>query len=448
MTIDSTSLINEITQIAAPQRRLYHNLTAELTFDTTVLNVFRVASLNRYCDFVKAYAEEWMIDLVMNKGLFNTYVVDNQDRLMINLYIDSSVPGKAPNIKKLQMRAFPKNTTDERVKQNRSADLNQEEIGKLEMDVYQFQLVDVAMEHMRAMQTGGNYPVTSAASVLRTLLGGAGSMLDLPLEQKPVAPDVIAPDTEVVKNMICVKQGTNLCDLPGYLQHHYGLYNTQLGSFYHDRSWYVWPLYNTKRFELAKKTLTLINVPRDRFPDIETTFAIRGNSVVILLTGDSVYEDTTNRQQYNDGNGTRAIRASAVSGDEGRIVDKGQVVVQRSQSNTEIKTNDRRTGVNVVPSTTEVTDNTARVLSRTATVNGTTAQFAWQSSDPSLIFPGMPVKLLYLKDGVVVQRYGVLTAAESQYTLAQPGLMDKASLAKTALTVFISNTDDTYNTSL
>lgn len=448
MSIDSTSLINEITQIAAPQRRLYHNITAELVFDTTIINVFRVATIRRYFDFVKAYAEEFIIDLVINKGLFNKYVIDNQDRLTINLIIDSSYPGKPPNITKLQMRAFPKNTTDERVKQNRSADLNQEEVGKLEMDVYQFQLVDLAMEQMRAMQTGGNYPVTSAASVLRTLMGGVSSMLDLPLEQKPVAPDVIAPDTEVIKNMVSVKQGTSLVDLPGYLQQHYGLYNTGIGSFYHDRSWYVWPLYNTKRFELAKKTLTLINVPRDRFPDIETTFAVRGNSVVILLTGDTVYEDNTNRQQYNTGSGTRAVRASAVSGDEGRIVDKGQVMVQRSQTNTEIKTNVRRTGVDVVPSTTEVTDNTARVLSRTATVNGTTAQFTWQSSDPSLIFPGMPVKLLYLKDGVVVQRYGVLTAAEAQYRLANPGLIDKILLADTALTVFISNADDAYNTSL
>lgn len=448
MAIDSTSLMNEIAQIAAPQRRLFHNITTELYFGTTVINVFRVAGLNRYANYVSSYTEEFVIDLVINKGDYNRLLVDNQDQLMINLIIDSSYPGRPPNITKLSMRAFPKNTSDDRLKQNRTADLNQTEIGKLEMEIYQFQLLDIALEHMRAMQTGGNFAVTSAASVLRTLLGGAGSTLDLPMEQKPMAPDMVPPDTEVIKNTISIKQGTELVDLAGYLQHHYGLYNTGLGSFYHDRSWYIWPLYNTKRFELAKKTLTLINVPRDRFPDIETTFAIRGNSVVILLTGDSKYEDSTNRQQYNTGSGTRAVRSSAVSGDEGRIVDKGQVMVQRSQTNTEIKTNDRRTGVNVVPSTAEVTDNTARVLSRTATVNGTTAQFTWQSSDPSVILPGMPVKLLYLKDGVVVQRYGVLTMAESNYRLSQPGLMEQALLADTALTVFISNSDDAYNTSL
>jgi len=234
------------------------------------------------------------------------------------------------------------------------------------------------------METGGNYPVTTPASVLRVMLGGLGDSLELPLEHKPKAPEIITPDSEAVKNMVVVKQGTNMCDLAGYLQAHYGLYNTQLGSFYKNQTWYVWPLYNTKRFELAKRTLTLINVPRDRFPDIETTYQVRGSSVVVLLTGDTAFNDNSNRQQNNEGNGTRAVRASAISGDEGRVVDAGQVYLERGTSNTEIKTNDRRSGVNYVPTSTEVTDNTPRVLSRTATVNGTSAQFTWESSDPSL----------------------------------------------------------------
>lgn len=448
MAIDSTALINEITQIAAKQRRMYHSLTAELTYDTTVVQVFRVVALNRFADFANAYAEEFTVDMVINSGDYNTKIVDNADRLTINLMINSAYPNQPPDITKLTMRAFPKTTTDDRLNQNRSADLNQKGVGNLEINTYQFQLVDLAMEQMRVMQTGGNYPVTSAAAVLRVLLGGAGSMLEMPLEHKPVAPDVIPPDTEVVKNMISVKQGTGLCDLAGYLQEHYGLYNTKLGSFYHERSWYVWPLYNTKRFELAKKTLTLINVPQDRFPDIETTFEVRGSSVVILLTGETRYEDSSNRQQFNDGNGTRAIRASAVSGDEGRVVNNGQVVLERSNTNTEIKTNDRRTGVNFVPTTGVVTDNTAKVLSRTATVNGSDAQFTWQSSDPSLIYPGMPVKFLYLKGNEVVQRYGVLVGSESHYTLTRPGMVDTGMISNTALTVFLSNADDAYNTSL
>jgi len=60
----------------------------------------------------------------------------------------------------------------------------------------------------------------------------------------------------------------------------------------------------------------------------------------------------------------------------------------------------------------------------------------------------MPVKLLYLKGEKVVQRYGVLTGDESLYRLARPGLMDEGMLVNTALTVFMSNEDDEYNTSL
>lgn len=448
MTIDSTALINEITLIAAKQKRPGFTMNAELYFDTTVVNVVRVANLLRYNDYVGAYAEEWTIDLVINTGLYNTYLIDNADKLKINLIIVMQLPGEEPVITKLNMRAFPKNTDDARVKQNRTADLNQSAVGEMEIGTYQFHLLDIAVEQMRTMQTGGNYPVTSASSVLSVLLGGSGSMLDLPLEQKPQAPQIVEPDTQVVKNLVSVKQGTNLCDLAGYLQQHYGLYNTRIGSYYHNRTWYVWPLYNTKRFELARATLTLINVPADRFPEIETSYETRGSSTVILLTGDAKFEDNSNRQQYNDGNGTRTIRASAISGDDGRVVDSGEVLLKRSETNTEIKTNDRRNGVNFVPTTNEVTDNTARVLSRTATVNGTTAQFSWQSSNPDVVYPGMPVKLLYLKGNKVVQRYGVVTEFQSNYQLARPGLMDRGMLCRSAITVFISNADDEYNTSL
>lgn len=448
MAIDSTGLMNEINEIALGGKRPVYTLTAELFYDTTVIPIFRVASLNRREDYVEAYAEEILIELVIGADDYNSLVRDNADKLKINLIINMQIPGHEPDITRMTMRAFLKNTDDTRLTQNTTGQLNSKESSKLQMANYQFQLMDLAIEQMRTMETGGNYPVTSAASVLRVLLGGAGASLELPLAQKPKAPEMVEPDTNVIKNTVVVKQGTNLCDLAGYLQEHYGLYNTKLGSFYHDLSWYIWPLYNTKRFELARRTLTLINVPHDRFPNIENTHAVRGSSVVILLTGESKLDDSTNRQQYNEGNGTRAIRASAMSGDEGRTVDKGQVILQRSESNTEIKTNDRRNGVNYVPSSGEVTDNTQRVLSRTATVNGTTGQFTWDSSNPSLLLPGMPVKYLYLKGDQVVQRYGVLTGTESQYMLMRPGLLDKGMVVNTALTVFLSNVDDTMNTSL
>lgn len=448
MAIDNSGFMNEIREIASGGQRVLYEFTADLFYDTTVIQVFRISSVNRYANFMTDYAETFVIDLLLQQSDYDQLIRDNADKLKINLIIKRWIPGSRPDITRLTMRAFLKANTDRRAEQNTTADMDYQSSGKLQMNLYQFNLVDLAIEQMRVMGTGGNYPVTSPASVLRTLLGGAGASLDLPLEQKPKAPEMVPADSEVVKNMVTIKHGTGLCDLPGYLQQHYGIYNTGMGHFYHDQTWYVWPMYNTKRFELAKRTLTLINVPRDRFPSIEKTHAVRGNSVVILLTGQTKFEDTSNRQQFNVGNGTRATRASAISGDEGRIVDKGRVFLQRSSTNTEIRTNARGSGVDFIPDSNEVTDNTPRVLSRTATVNGASAQFTWESSDPALLQPGMPVKYLYMDGNSVSQRYGVLTAMESAFHLAQKGLMESNMLCNTALTVFLDNANSTFNNSL
>ena len=66
MTIDSTALINEISLIAGKQKRPGYTMNAEIYFDTTVVNVIRVANLLRYNDYVGAYAEEWTVDLVLS----------------------------------------------------------------------------------------------------------------------------------------------------------------------------------------------------------------------------------------------------------------------------------------------------------------------------------------------------------------------------------------------
>lgn len=65
---------------------------------------------------------------------------------------------------------------------------------------------------------------------------------------------------------------------------------------------------------------------------------------------------------------------------------------------------------------------------------------------PDLLKPGMPVKFLYLKDGVVAQRYGVLLKAESSYYLVNPGLTDTWMRCNTAITMFVDSIDDDANT--
>lgn len=454
MILEKSSLYSEIMAIASKSGRTTFRMKAEIFFDTTICSIFRVRSLNRFSDFMKTYYEETNIEVAMSEGVYNQQIIPNAQRLKMHLILYTYPPNSDPVVTKFTMRVFPKTGYDPQMTQQKSADIDQKAIADTSLQFYQFQLMDSAIEQLRVVPAGGIYPTTSPGSLIRTMLGGISEGLELPLEEKPAGlnmypADAITPDgKEIIKNHVVVNQRVPLVDLPGFLQHEYGIYKTGLGQFYHRQYWYIWPLYNTKRFELVQKNMIIVNVPRDKFPSIERTFEMRGSSLCILATGDTTVHDQSNLAQYNDGNGVRAQRASSVSGDEGLEVSGGQVMLQRGASNSEFVTSQRPNGVNYAPMTTEITDNSYRMVSKNSANNGATIQVTWENANPELITPGMPIKYLYMRDTGVEQRYGTLIMTEAHYRLARDGLTDEAMLCDMALTIFIDNIDEQNNSSL
>ncbi|ANH51770.1 putative virion structural protein [Erwinia phage vB_EamM_MadMel] len=453
MNLEKSSLYNEIIAIGTKGGRSVYRIKAEIFFDTTVCSVFRVRSLNRFDDFMNRYSEELNIEVAMSEGVYNQQIIPNATRLKMHLVINKYEPGQEPVSTRYTLRVFPKTGYDPQLTQQRAADINQAAIAATSLQFYQFQLFTSAIEQLSATPCAGIFPTTSPAALIRVLLGGVSEGLELPLEEKPLGMemypvDAVTPDgKEIIKNHVVVKP-IQLCDLPGFLQHEYGLYKTAIGSYYHKQYWHIWPLYNTKRFELVRKNLIVVNVPKDKFPNMEHTYEMRGSSLCVLATGDTAVHDTSNLAQYQEGNGVRATRSSAMSGDEGMEVKQGQVVLQRGATNSEFITNTRQGAVNFAPMAGEITDNSYRIVSKTAVNNGSTIQVTWQNADPELIFPGMPVKYLYMKSTGVEQRYGTLVMAEAHYRLAQDGLADEVMLCDMALTLFIDTTDETANSSL
>jgi len=447
MMLEKTSLYNEVLAIGSKGGRNTYRMTAELYYGTTMISVYRVRALHTFADFETSYNEEIEIDLAISEGVYNQQVIPNVDQLKLNVFITTLAPNVPRTTKKFTYRAFPKTQTDAKLTTNRASELNQQVIANTSMEVYRFQLFCEAIEQLRTQQTGGKFFVTTTETLCKTLLGGVSEGLQLPLEVRPLGMQMAASDTSVVKNVIEVQQGLALCDLPGYLQEHYGVYNAGIGYFYHAQYWYVWPLYNTKRFELVKDNLVVVNVPQDKFPSIEHTFELRGSTLCVLATGESKLADNSNQIQYNQGNGSRAAKASSVL-NEGVSVNAGTVLLQRSVTNNEFVTASRRNGVDNAPTVSQVTDNTCKLLSRTAHAAGSVVQVTWENADMTLISPDMPARYLYLKDGVVAQRYGVLLRTEAHYRLGADGMTNDLMLCDGALTLFIDNADETANTSL
>lgn len=444
--LERTSLYDDLVSIAVRQTITSYRLRVEIYYENTVLDVFRVTTMLNYSDFEMKYAEELNINIAMNAGVYNVHVKPNNDRLHANLYIERYITGQTVDVSKRTMKAYFRDVGDVRMTQNSAADLNQAAVGNLDLQFYSVVLIDQAVEQLRTMATGGIYPTSKPSSVIKVVLGGISKGLALSEEYRPKDIKMWDPDIDDVKEHVIVKQGIDLCDLPGYIQKFYGIYNTGIAYFYHDLYWYVWPLYNTMRFNQSDDNIIVVQVPRDKFPAIETTYELRGNSLAILATGDTRLTDMSNRNQMNSGNGVRVATASGVAGSTGMEVSKGTAVVSRGVNNIEVVTAERRSGINFAPTSNVISDNVAHIVSQTADKNGAYLQFTWENSRPDLLKPGMPVKFLYLKDGVVAQRYGVLLKAESSYYLVNPGLTDTWMRCNTAITMFVDSIDDDANT--
>lgn len=443
--LEKTSLYDDLVSIASKQITTSYKLRIEIYYENTVVDIFRATTLLTYADFEKMYSEEVGIDVAMNAGVYNVHIEPNNDQLLANLYIERYVTGQTVDITKRTMKAYFRDVNDVRMTQNKAADLNQAAVGNLDLQYYSVTLLDLAVEELRTMATGGIYPTSKPSSVIKVVLGGISQGLALPEESRPKDIKMWDPDIDDVKEHVIVKQGIALCDLPGYIQKFYGVYNTGMAYFYHDLYWYVWPLYNTMRFNQAEDTIVVVQVPRDKFPAVETTYELRGSSLAILATGDTKIIDMSNRNQMDGGNGVRVATASGVAGSMGMEVSKGTAVVSRGINNMEVVTAERRSGNNYAPTSNVISDNVAHVVSQSASNNGAYVQFTWENSRPDLLKPGMPVKFLYLKDGVVAQRYGVLLKAESSYYLVNPGLTDTWMRCNTAVTMFVDAVDDDAN---
>lgn len=440
--LEKTSLYDDLVSIATKQTITSYKLRVEIYYENTVLDIFRVTTMHTYSNYELRYAEDIGIDVAMNAGVYNVHVVPNNDRLFANLYIEKYVSGQPVDITKRTMRAYFRELGDDKITQNKAADLNQAAVGNMVLATYSVTLIDQAIEQLRTMPTGGIFPTSKPSSVIKVVLGGISQGLELSEEYRPKDIKMWDPDIDDVKEHVIVKQGIDLCDLPGYIQKFYGIYNTGIAYFYHNLYWYVWPLYNTMRFNQAEDTMVVVQVPRDKFPAVETTYELRGSSLAVLATGDSKLMDLSTQNQMSAGNGTRVATASGVAGSTGMVVDKGTAIVSRGENNIEVVTTEQRSGINYAPTSNVVTDNVANVISQTAHRNGSRFQFTWENSDPELLKPGMPVKFLYLKNGVVAQRYGVVLVAESSYYLINPGLTDTWMRCNTAVTLFIDDTDD------
>lgn len=412
---------------------------------------FKVVSMEIFRDFRGAYGDEIILECMIPAGDFVYDIYPYRQDLLVNLtkqgaQRSTDTAAGEPDIEAQELRATLMDDYSVTVEGLLNVAHSKQALNTVDILTVKFQLLDKALERVRLHDCGGLFRDTKVSDVLQYILTSISNELDLDETNVIKGVEMVdSPNVDPYKHIV-IPHGTKFPDVPVFLQKKVGgLYPTGMGLYLFKQHWYVYPLYDLTRFDNTTKTLTLINVPTNQLPHVERTFRTTANQVIALVTGDVKHSDKSEAAMLNQGNGVRYLDARRViDGFADTSQGENKATVMRAENNNEFVTEQRESGLNnVVTSNAGVTANKFGELSKLASRAGAQLQCLWQNSDMSLVYPGMPVKYMYIKDDRIHELKGVVLGAQHYVQTYGKGITESRHICETALHLFVEREKET-----
>lgn len=416
---------------------------------------FKVVSVDIFRDYHNSYGDEIVMEVMIAAGDFVYEIYPHRQDLLVSLTregrqrtTDSPLP--THDIEAQQMRATLIDDHSITVEGLRNVAHSKQALNTVDILTVKFQLLDLALERARLHSVGGIFKDVTPAEVLKYSLTTVSDEMDLDEVNKIKGVEMVeSPNTDKYKHIV-VPHGTKLVELPMLLQHKIGgIYPNGLGMYLYQQRWYIYPLYDLTRFDSTTKTLTLINVPTNQLPGIERTYRKTANQTIALVTGEVKHIDKTEAQLLNEGNGVRYMDSRrVVDGFADTTAGENKAVIMRAENNSEFVTDERNSRLNnVTVSSSRITANKFAEMSKLARRTGSELQCLWENSDMSAIYPGMPVKYLYIRENRVHELKGIVLGAQHYIQTYGKGMTDSRHRTDTALHLFLTRERPVQETS-
>ncbi len=274
-----------------------------------------------------------------------------------------------------------------------------------------FQLLNSTLEQLRMVMVGGIYRNVKPGDVLRAIIGSESKKVKTSAGIAIKGVDMVPANNEVIRDHVIIPP-TKLLGLPDFIQTKCGgVYSAGMGFYLQNGLWYIYPKLDVGRFSDKTKTLTIIVVPPNKYPGVTRTYRETANQVIIISTRGINHWDDSEEQQLNFGNGVRFTDGSKIMEGFG-TAEGNKFTVARKDNNSEVILSNRQNGVDrAMISSTPIHSNPFVEYSKMARANCEHLQATWEHSNESLIYPGMPVRIVYVNDSEISENYGSVLAA-------------------------------------
>ncbi len=453
--IQKTTLALEVQKVIRDGNKpVFNRWELQIHANGKTYKPYFIDSVSSFRDYSNHYHEELTVTAVFNTADAVHGIMPYNNKLTATLRkvpiagAYSAMLSQSSSIKGQQYNAYLYNNKSVLVESNQSGMSHATSAEKLSMTSLEIQLVDKVVEKLRAHTfstivkscTGMDVVATILDSVTRSVAKAEGVTF--------VGVDPAPGYNTKTVNHIVLPTSTPLIGINNSLPRianaaQGGIYPQGLAYHYQDNIWYLFPPFSTDRYQKSDKTLTIINVPADKFPGIERTYRTTSTQTVVLSTGDAKHHDMSIQAQANQGNGVRFIDASKVMNNYVSVKD-GEATFNGSQNLNEFMVKPRDNGTDMIAGgsnggiTIGYSNEYAKLMSRT----GNYVQLTWENANISLIYPGMPVRFMYMIKDLPYEIYGSVASVQSLDRPINADLNNRVFSTNAVVTIYIDKVQD------
>lgn len=444
--LDNNPFVAEVSEISSKGKsRTAFYAEATITSSKGTFKAMNVTGLNRYRDYIDDYTQSLIVTLNAKLDDYEKLIHSDTSAITLSFtmyeigFTSAFSLGSLMNPKQFTYKAKLLEVDSAQISQNNPMS-NNPSIGNLTFREFNLQLLEPCFESVSIRTVGGVFRKTNGVDLIKTLLTNFSTDDEVDAITSVRGVDIVDGYSENLTEQIIIPHMTPLTKAINIVNNNCGgLYPTGFSYFLQNNLWYIFPPYDLTRFNKTNRTLTVVNLPKDRLPGIEKTYFNSSTKLIVLSTRDTQIVDNREAKTFNEGSSIRFVDAGKLYDSFGTVEDN-KFLVKSSDNVNEVTLGVRADNMNVLRATEiRMTSNKNNELTKLAKSKGFYMQVTWENSDDSLIHPGMPSKVLFLKDNKPASAIGVLIESETIWSPMEKDFKNVKLQSTSVMTFFLGN---------
>lgn len=449
LDITQTTIGKEITAVSnSGSKAVFFRLECKIRANGVEYDCLSVDAYTNNRDYNGNHTDEVVIKVRLPAGIYHHKIIPYRSDLTVIITkkpvstTGTNTDNNVDTIETFEYAGFLTDTSSRVLEANLATDASEEKTDRDMPTLVEIQLINRFVEKLRMIEVGGTYVNNTGLDHIRGLLDKHGMAAAQATNVVYKGTDAARLVSDVKRRQIVIRHSVKLIGEDSFVRimekRCGGIYPSGFSYYFQGQHWYLFPPYALDRYEQASKTLTLINVPANRMPFIENTYRTTDNQVIVLATGKTRNIDLSDARQLNLGNGVRFLDANKIMDGFSKVVD-GKVYIEAAKNMYEFIIGERPNGLNNVRSSDVlITSSPHLEYSKLAARTGQIIMSEWQNSQPDLIYPGMPVKYMYLVNDVPFEIMGVVVATSTAATPTNTNINERKFGSSTVISIFIN----------